>query len=76
MIDTDAAPVSLVPGWTTVDEAAEVRAGLVGRDAIYRLVNEGRIRVARVSRRRLLIPVGWLEELAENENRTRERPAS
>jgi len=52
-------------GWTSIDDAAEVRAGLVHRDTLYRLARENRIRVARLSQRRLLIRVAWLDELAD-----------
>ena len=40
----------------------------IGRDAGYRAVREGRLRVVRLGTRRLLIPVSELERFVERES--------
>jgi hypothetical protein len=50
-------------GFVKVDDLDEVKAGLVKRDTIYRLVSERKIQALRLSKRRLLVPKDWAERL-------------
>jgi len=49
--------------WCTVDASCPVRQGLIGRDAVYRLIREGRIAHIRISKRRLLVRQNFFDEL-------------
>jgi excisionase family DNA binding protein len=50
-------------GFVKVDDLDEVKAGIVKRDTVYRLVAEGKIPALRLSKRRLLVPKDWTERL-------------
>jgi hypothetical protein len=52
-------------GFVKVDDLDEVKAGLVKRDTIYRLVSEHKIHALRLSKRRLLVPKDWAERLRQ-----------
>ena len=55
--------LELSSGFVKVDDLDEVKAGLVKRDTIYRLVSERKIQALRLSKRRLLVPRDWAERL-------------
>jgi hypothetical protein len=51
--------------WVSIDRHPLVVSGEIKRDALYRLAHEKRIRVVKLSARRWLIPLNFLNEIAE-----------
>jgi hypothetical protein len=54
--------------WAPVDALPEVRSGLIGRDAIFRAIREGRIPVVKISSRRFLVRTDFLDILAREQH--------
>jgi hypothetical protein len=50
--------------WSRIDDLREVRERLASRDQVYAAVRAGRLPTVRLSSRRFLVPVDWLEILA------------
>ncbi len=60
--------------WVRVDDHAAVRSGLIGRDRMYQLCREGRVRFLAVSRRRWFVHVDALSDIERSSRQTHSGP--